>query len=1020
MANERTAYDQLVHELRQAGDIAVVLDGLSRLEALHHAGAITTRALHDAQVYAFRALQQITAEDPVDAASLIHDLLLPACALDDPDSRIPLHELRLCLRRWVDQYPAEDRQHLEEEIQHSLLPYVRETHPKGACWTISTIGLRTLEVEETLWALVRSDDGENGDVALSVIADLGLPTASRRSDASSELHRRMAERFNLSLLSTLQRLADKDSIQVVFDCWLTDDTKSLSDMDPSLVVSGLHRILDAHADDIDLADDIWRRLTLLVEQRAERLARGIYLGGIAPSCNSILVFPTLLTWLVQRPGGGTQTSWDRYLMGRRLEECVLPNQLAGASRCDNVAAIRALCLDACQDTGMDTFMSTREMDVKEMAWKTALRIGCDDALAWFDSAVPAETSRFMQDKIMTLLSAFRLDPLPEQVALWVTEPYNVTAAEKDSRELARRSAAIQVARSAASRSAFEALLHYGLTFDGKGLVKSAEALMDVASYLTQKGEIWVIDKLVETVLSGQQEHWRIAATLALEIIAQSDPLLVLPAAGDLAASLTNVTRDSYERGALIRTLGHIADWTIPDELMQRLIEWAHEPDRWIGGSSLSVLSQRGLLIAQTQLLTNVLGLNRRGETWGLDSEAQTADWAPYVIGELYRVHGEVFAPAVASIVRFSDWESVAQVSASLLAMSDGDGGQRISVEIEDALFDRIRTKQSHYYGEAEVFDLIARLAPDRLAHENWESIWDGWLPNSRVALADALGRVRLLDEQHANAIGKLQLLTGDGQYSVRRAAYRGLASQSPDSLYALCLSWSRTDSVPVDLRQRAGEACGWLPHAKMADRFEELFDTLAVDPDKAVRESVHRSRTERRNREWAMQYLTILQNIGAGDNEAVFQTWRYGDALRQIGDDTCLQFLNAYRSSLGLAPNIRYWLRWLAKEMEKAWGKVTQEWPQPWFGWHGAIEEGHGSVEFAGEQTASVQYSVWRQPASRPAEISAWGGAAWPVPDFTHTGSATLQLQGGQRGEILVTNVSGGMIVFSGNGPFPA
>ena len=51
------------------------------------------------------------------------------------------------------------------------------------------------------------------------------------------------------------------------------------------------------------------------------------------------------------------------------------------------------------------------------------------------------------------------------------------------------------------------------------------------------------------------------------------------------------------------------------------------------------------------------------------------------------------------------------------------------------------------------------------------------MPEARVALADALGRiVRSGTEERERAMGKLLLLMEDGLYAVRRSAYRALAA----------------------------------------------------------------------------------------------------------------------------------------------------------------------------------------------------------------------------------------------------
>jgi hypothetical protein len=453
-------------------------------------------------------------------------------------------------------------------------------------------------------------------------------------------------------------------------------------------------------------------------------------------------------------------------------------------------------------------------------------------------------------------------------------------------------------------------------------------------------------------------------------------------------------------------------------------DWAREPDKWMGGCSLDALGRHGHLHDDHYLLTEVLGLWQTDDKWDLAPDVDRSDWAPYSIGLLYHYYPEAFSPAVASLILELDWPSVPQVL-GWLRFSHGMPDQpELPTDIKDALIQRVYETQSSVYSETDVFRILGELAPKELAEECWKDRWDTWLSDSRVALADALGEAEMEDNSHPGAISQLQLLARDGQYKVRRAAYRGLARQAMDALYRLCLSWSVASSV--ELRQRAAEACGWIHGMSGEDQvdvFSELYQTLVADRERTVREVTKRTWEERRRRSWAEQYLSIVREVKGQTNGEILQAWRYSEALARIGDDSCLRVLQKHLSEASLPPNVRFWIEQIVEKMRENWRKETQKWPEPWFAWKGAIEEGQGGVQDSTGKVLEVQYSVWSQPSSRPSgpPRSEWGGAIWPVPTSVafQLDVETIELDDGRRGRIIAKNASGNTVVFLGSGPYP-
>ena len=1023
MADKPEVYNRLLQQFYQSSDTDEVLRVLKQLEELQELGELSAKDKYDLQAYAFRTLQKLTVETPEAAESIILDHLLPQCLVTHPDASAELRQHRECLADWLNQYPEAVRHDLRDKVLDRLYPYLQSSEPVVACWLVSRIGYRTDEAVDALWNIVRQDDDEIGDTAIHTLTSLGVPLV-QREPILSQLHRRAASRYNHSLVSALAQLADPSSIKVIFAHWLTPDACELKAIDRSLVFNVPRYVLDTRSNDSALQDEVWQLLTDLAEERPDEFSHEFYLGKTAPSCNSVLVVPIMLEWLGKETEKGDNPAWGRYLIGLRLEECVRPRQLEGWKDVHNAAAFELLRQDACQNTGVDGFWTTEEDMVKKKAWETLLRAGHADTLNWFDAAVVSERGRFLQQKIIEWFALFRFESLPEIIIKWITEEYDELSAKKDSREFMRRMAAFRMARSSASREAFDALLNFGFTHQGKAMMQSVYALTEVAFHLISNGDTSVVDELVEAAVDSAQEHQRAAAAYALDHIAFRFPSLLLKHADRIVLTLYDTRREHYERGTLISVLGQLPDWQIPDELLRDMEVWARESDGWVQGSSLEALARHEHLHKCHDLLSEVLQLQQVGEKWDLVPNVERFKGAPHIIGLLYHNHPEAFTPAIASLVRTLDWLSVPRVFKTL-RYSHGEPNQpALPKAIKDAVIRRIREKQSRTFGETGIFRLLADLAPKELAQEQWEDFWDDWLPDSRAALADALGEANLESTARDGAISHLQSLTGDGQYAVRRVAYRGLARQSMDALYGLCLSWSVASNVEV--RQRVAEACGWLEGVNTedgSDAFEKLYQDLVTDREKSVREAAERTWKERRKRLWAEQYLSIVINVKGQTNEEILAAWRYGEALVRIGDDSCIHALREHLSKESLPPNARYWIQQIIEKMQENWRKTTREWPEPWFAWEGAVKKGRGEAQVSGKEIGEIEYSIWSQPESALSErhrLDRWGGAIWPIPPtLLEPGDGMIELEDGRQGRIIVKRIHGDTAIFVGTGPYP-
>ncbi|MBL7182754.1 MAG: hypothetical protein ISS75_06740, partial [Pirellulales bacterium] len=510
MAKELKVYDELLQRIYRASDIDKVLEVLDELQYFQQSGVLSLKERFHLQVDAFRRLQQSTVDNPDVAQVVILGYLLPQCLLTNSDVSIELHGHRECLVDWLNQYPGDIQRELRRKVLENIYSHIETSDPRAACWVIERIGYRTDRIVDTLWQIVEQHNDELGDTAIRTLTSLGAPS-KERARFISELHRRVAERYNHSLAFALAQLSDPTSIKVLEEHWLNLDGPVEKPIDLGIVVNVLISVLNAEVDEEDLQDNVWQWLTGLADEKPDEFYHIFYLGRVVPNCNSTLVVPKMLELLAEETEDKKNPTWGHYLIGLRLEECVRPRQLDGWSCINNPEVIELLRQDACRDTEQDLFTTSQEDMVKEMAWKTVLRAGHLNALKWFNQAVAPETGRFLQKTIIEMFAHFRFKSLPEIIKLWITDRLDNSSFEKDSRELSRRMAAVRMARSSSTREAFDVLRTFGFTFQGKPLKQSTDALAEVAHHLVGKGDVSVIDELVEVVVEGSEEHQRVAA-----------------------------------------------------------------------------------------------------------------------------------------------------------------------------------------------------------------------------------------------------------------------------------------------------------------------------------------------------------------------------------------------------------------------------------------------------------------------------------------------------------------------------
>ena len=376
--------------------------------------------------------------------------------------------------------------------------------------------------------MVKEYDDTLGDTALRTLARIGVQDPEQRQQLLDTFHHRIANRITLPLLGGLSDLADTSTVPVITQCLqhFPQATEEELPFARTLALGILADIADAHSTDSQIQQTIWDTVVSLYLSAPERYVADIGLNSqLTPRCNDPRIPQQLLQWLEHYFEDTERSRHTRYLFYLRLLDCIRPQQLQKVPVVDVSPAMGLLYRDAQQDTKQTGLWATHAMYEKERAWDVLLYLGESKILLkeMFEKAVVQETSGFVRQEILELLACFRWNRLPAQVITWITERVDLSK-ETASQELAFRRSAEHLARSVQTLEAFEALLAFGMTFQGEAMRETANTLANVALGLVKRGVPGIIEKLVASLDKEKTERHRLAALQALLWIADSQLL----------------------------------------------------------------------------------------------------------------------------------------------------------------------------------------------------------------------------------------------------------------------------------------------------------------------------------------------------------------------------------------------------------------------------------------------------------------------------------------------------------------
>jgi hypothetical protein len=1012
--------DERIRHLQQRIDHAtstasmrVIFQGFSEIEGEGYLSG----ALEHLREAAFETARRRSREDPTLARAIILESLLPLCLRTR--SIIPMPERRnrypKILSGWLDDLPPTERSAIRQDVIRATLPAFHTDEVRAASYLISEIGFRDPMLLDGLRRVIAAHDDETGDIVLAWRSGLGF-TSGERDELASELVRRMRARWTSSLILAARDIPDRRVIDAVVDCWLTsknlEDLQHVGTLEPQFSAQVIPAVADALWEDEEIQDVAWARMSYIDRVSTKFFRDWVYATSVALQR---IDAPDVIRFLLK--AYGEENSHQRFLVGLRIEECVRPRQTRGWEPNPPPETVRALREIACEASGMTGEFSTIEHRSKVQAWNMLLSLGKSELLPRFEEGIAGEDNGFVIAEVLDIAACFRNVPLPESVPALIATGY-AGIQESENQRAAAHVAAVHVAHSAQTVEALRALLAFEPIRQGV-LISVIEAIAETTWSLMRAGKFDAFASLLQIARTADAPYRRTAAAASLARLLRTGMNANIPVSVFIHIA-TDSSVDLYGRRELLESIGHLPSGSFSKNELSELAEIAlgrsqatvaggvkNEPNQ-LSDIALAVLARQGELTDNPDLLNQSLGIRRTTTGWEPLHDAPIGITKSHVLGILFSREPSEFASMVSKIILKESGLAVSQLEPFIKLV--GDDTPQTVVE---ALLERAHRADRGRSAETDVLFLLAKVARRALLTDEWAHV-ENWLPQGREAMGDALASMGELDDELGSLQVKLLLkLAGDGQFAVRRAAYRALADVQPMFLANICTSWAViTNEEAIEIRKRAAEGSGWVRE----DLLSTEVQALAWDAEPHVRESYNRAMVDRRERDWAALYIEEV--LAVKEPAGIITAWKYGKALVGVGDDRVIERLESHKRSTGLAPAIRHWLGRVAKDVRSRWEEVLRKWPEPWYTRRGDLETIEGTLKRGADVELALEGCLWYAPSRELGGISSWGG--W-TPSAVATGKYELVLPDGRTGSLYVdrSHHPTGPSFFVGTGPYP-
>jgi len=965
---------------------------------------------------------ELSRDVPTVVLDAIQHVLMPALAMESEGNERNNRELEMSLR---EQIPAllnglarQDRASIQGQCIALIRSEIFSDSVERATLAhsiIRTWGFRDKELYAGLIEQIKKG-GQQSNETLQTIICLSVPIETRKAVKPYLIPAIVPNLKSRILMQEVIRQGWRDDdvsnavVQAIFSHPVEGDQFSTT----SLWMSLLGSLALERSDSAEWQSQLWKKVAELHESRSRPVLVALELTGqLASSFGNERVIRDMLQW---HSGNGEVPRGRLWRVYLRLSECVQPSHMSGweAARSADGAWRQVLSDDTCQDTGAKGRGQTLEMMAKESAWETALCLGLKEVCDWGIVATSEETNPYIAGQIMEKIACLDAAPFPPPIHEQIKTRFDFS--EDESGEIHRITGAITLARGAANWKAFDALAEAGFNMREHVMISVCDALADVAVKLFSEDPDRVLEVLWGKTSVENPGYIQDAAILAIRKLAERGSIGTESIA-NLISFASNARKPFHTRVAALEAVRFVIrgedEANLDAHDFKAIATESDETDVCFAAADILASCGRLTDLTAKELLTTY-GVEWNGSEW-LFREVPDSR-ALFTLALLYGKNEGTASKLVAELIRRVEGHGVYS-----LFGSDRVRGSRTPIEVAEAIVDRIRTKTTPYSVETPMFSLLGEMAPELLLNTRWEDEWDGWHPDGRTALLDAIGRLSPNDTIVPDRVVVIaRRLADDGLYSVRRSAYRAMAEHATEWLEILVKEWCE-GGVDVDYRKRAAEACVWLsPNEELPSTIAELL----VDPEADVRQIAQASCHERRERRWCRQYIqSIIEGINGG--KPVLELYRYGHALGKIGDNGDQAELAEYVAKGALRPNQEIWLFGVLEAMQRHWRDVTSKWPEPWTKLEGTIEKMDAVVNFDGDDY-EVEATLWVTPRTEPSGMGEWGGIVKLPESFNQfkliamPKQISIQIQGRSNAVALPGRLSSGLLMIHGQDAYPS
>jgi hypothetical protein len=1005
----------------------------------------TTRASIGLQL--LQRARELTSGTPEHAGQVMWRQLVPRCLR--PSGKNPRdrersgQDYRELLVSWLSDFDEARSIALRSGIISQLISTLSlKRVPEGALWTASVIGLRDPEVLTRLRRVaLGKGQSRSVDIATRVLAHLGPNDGDRAWIARNVILRVRRFGWSLDRATTLRVVAVPGVLGMIEDWWTPNSLVKLGDMATFL----LYVVADTavrHPDDHQLQNRAWDMIRRAGDAGVVMRRRIAMSSQIATACNSTRVVPDLLRWAAAELADSHRRSnhpW--YVALLRASEGTSRQQV----RSWGLQRTRGGAADALESVAIGPsnavvgeYQTTEGMRHKELAWGLVARAQLPEADAWLEPGIRNESNGFVQRDVLVSAARANCKSLTPAIRQLIRKPFPEATGGNDA--VAAQLEAVRFAAGCEEWEAFEAVLTTGVNFGGTASQDSADALFETAKALLGRNDF---SRVLETLAhysirpwgsspsqhdrppgdtSVQRWQWSAAvaalADLAVYVAAANvddsirDSLSAVVAG--LVVNFASEVPDAYELSLLVAALGFIKTSPQQGEAVDLLPTFARRHG-WVRWRAIEALIRLDRLSEYSDIERQLVGTQSRRDVHGVDSPADggrlsvrtdpASAWLGYCLGLLYHKQPKKCAASVAALLKDGDWEQCAQLAPFLT-------GKAETPIIQEALLRRIEEGANRGTSELALIAALARIAPNRLAEQLVASA-ETWHALARSFGARALAGLQ--DETHVHTINVvLTRLAQDAATSVRLAALDELRHRSSRSISAIARKLSL--SVSRDLRVRAAEAAGFASQSVARD----ILDSLGKDPERNVREAAEKARVARTQRDDAD---SAVENIAAGlrADRDLKDLVRFGDQLEIIGDLGHLARLRSLPTTTS-SIRVRQWLGAIMASMESRLQKEHGDRSSDWVPNATDMSIGSASLLIEGKEFPA-EYTMWRSAAANFATRGSWGGALKLIrrvaPDAILDANS-IRFADGLVADILVTAVSGNIVLVTGSGPFPA